>query len=65
MSTAIRSTQTRKNMMEAQHWLQSQGYDCVCGNWMKKRSFATLQRLPSGRVSISEGVIVPYRGASC
>lgn len=65
MSTAIRNTQTRKNMAEAQHWLRNQGYDCVCGSWMKKSSFATLQRLPSGRVSISEGVIVPYRGASC
>ena len=55
MSTAIRNTKIRKNTQEAHRWLRDQGYDCIRGHWMKFNSFATLQRLPSGRVSISEG----------
>lgn len=58
MSTAIRNTKIRKNMMEAHRWLRDQGYDCIRGQWMKFGSFATLQRLPSGKVWISEGVHV-------
>lgn len=58
MSTAIRNTKIRKNMMEAHRWLRDQGYDCIRGCWMKERSFARVQVLPSGRVSISEGVLV-------
>ena len=40
MSTAIRNTKIRKNMMEAHRWLRDQGYDCIRGCWMKDRSFA-------------------------
>ena len=58
MSTAIRNTKIRKNMVEDHRWLRDQGYDCIRGHWMKDRSFARVQMLPSGRVSISEGVHV-------
>jgi hypothetical protein len=58
MSTAIRNTKIRKNLQEANRWLRDQGYDCIRGHWMKFNGFATLQRLPSGRVWINEGVHV-------
>ena len=58
MSTAISNTKIRKNMMEAHRWLRDQGYDCIRGCWMKHKRFATMQRLPSGRICITEGVVV-------
>ena len=58
MSTAISNTKIRKNLQEAHRWLRDQGYDCIRGAWMKHKRFAILHRLPSGRICITEGVVV-------
>ncbi len=47
----------RKNLMEAHRWLRDQNYDCIRGNWFKHERFAELEKMPSGRVCIREGVL--------
>lgn len=58
MTTATPAIKYRKNLQEAHRWLRDQGYDCIRGAWMKHKRFAILHRLPSGRICITEGVVV-------
>lgn len=65
MTVAITNRKFRKNLQEAHRWLRDEGYDCIRGAWMKHQHFATLEQMPSGRICISEGRIVPRRGQTC
>lgn len=58
MTIATTQTKDRKNMQEAHRWLRDNGFDCVRGNWMQHRRFATTLTLQNGWVRIFIGVIV-------
>lgn len=45
------------DIVAAHNYLRRSGYDCIRGCWMKHRSFARIERLPSGKISVKEGVI--------
>lgn len=55
--TVIISRRTCGDILAAHNWLRRNGYDCIRGQWLKASRFAKLERLPSGRISIQEGVM--------
>lgn len=54
---AIIASRTCGDILAAHNWLRRNGYDCIRGHWMQAGRFAQLERLPSGRICIKEGVM--------